>query len=89
MESFLQIAEICLDGLVSPAELQCFTRHLNVLEKMSAEEIPKDQLKHIRQQIKQWRSEFVSLYQGQEEKVRGKGTSIPSSSIQCGTHAGS
>lgn len=82
MESFLQIAETTLDGLVSPAELTCFSHHVDIIACMlHTRHFTEAQLQELDRRIVEWKAEFVGLYSNVVEHVRGGGCHPPYSAF--------
>lgn len=73
MESFLQIAEICLEGCVSNKELHCFSLHIDIIEQMKAESFTDLDLQELGTLIQRWKKKFFKLYSNLTETVWGIG----------------
>lgn len=80
MESFFQIGEVTLEGLVSPGEFLCFSHLVTLVRKALYTEVwTKQQLEQFEYEIREYRSEFINLYGCVEETVRGESMLIISS----------
>jgi len=83
MESFFQIGEVTLEGLVSPGELLCFSHLVTLVCKALYTEVwTKQQLEQFEYEIREYRSEFINLYGCVEETVRGESMLIISSLLE-------
>lgn len=75
MESFFQIGEITLEGLVSSREFSCFSTLVNIIHwALYTEEWTDVKVLDLDNAISEYKKEFVELYGSTKENVRGKST---------------
>lgn len=75
MESFFQVSEITLEGLVSAGAFLCFSRLVDIIYWAVYKEIwTENELNELENSICEYKAEFVSLYGHIKEKVRGGST---------------
>lgn len=77
MESFFQIAEVTLEGLVTHGQFLCFSHLVSIIRRALYKEVwTETELQELEHDICEYKSEFVNLYGHVREKVRGGSTYI-------------
>jgi hypothetical protein len=62
MDTFCQIAEICLMGLISNEELACWRLHIDIVAMLQQATFSRVDLATLRATTQLWKSQMVKLY---------------------------